>query len=292
MAPEDLRRVYAHTIGEIAKIRTEGLVRALAIVPREKYIGPGPWSVLTFATPGGQPEYVLTPDADLAHLYQDVVIAIDPARGLNNGQPSFLASCLDSLDLGVGERVIHIGCGVGYYTAIIAEVVGPNGYVLGVEIDPALAARARANLSHFSNVKIVHADGSSLVHAESDAIFVNAGVTELKRSWLQALAPKGRLLVPMTTHFDNPQGVAIGAGKVLKLVKCPNGFSAKFIFGVAIYHCTGARAPGAAEALRASLAREDTEAVRSLRLDAHEIDSRCWLHDDSFCLSTLEPGLC
>ena len=31
---------------------------------------------------------------------------------------------------------MHIGCGVGYYTAIIAEVVGPNGGVIGVEIDP------------------------------------------------------------------------------------------------------------------------------------------------------------
>jgi hypothetical protein len=42
MALEDLRRVYAQTIGEIAKIRTEGLVRALAIVPREKYLSSRP----------------------------------------------------------------------------------------------------------------------------------------------------------------------------------------------------------------------------------------------------------
>ena len=39
---------------------------------------------------------------------------------LNNGQPSYLAFCLDNLDLREGDRVLHVGCGVGYYTVMAA----------------------------------------------------------------------------------------------------------------------------------------------------------------------------
>jgi protein-L-isoaspartate(D-aspartate) O-methyltransferase len=94
---------------------------------------PSPKARLSRADASGTPGYTSTPDADPAHLYHDVVVAIDAPRQLNNGQPSFLAFCLDSLDLKAGERVVHIGCGVGYYTAIIAEVIGPKGHVLAQE---------------------------------------------------------------------------------------------------------------------------------------------------------------
>jgi protein-L-isoaspartate O-methyltransferase len=52
-----------------------------------------------------------------------------------------------------------VGCGLGYYTAVIATVVGPTGRVVGVEVDGALAARARANLSAFDCVEVVEAAG-------------------------------------------------------------------------------------------------------------------------------------
>jgi len=174
----------------------------------------------------------------------------------------------------------------------LAGIVGASGYVLGVEIDPELAARARENLSHLLQVEISHADGSTLSPVEFDAIFVNAGVTELKHGWLEALAPRGRMLVPLTTHFDNAQNAEVGLGKILKLVRRPNGFSAQLISDVGIYNCTGARAIETHEALRISLARDDADAVQSLRLDAHKVDSNCWLHTHSFCLSTLKLVPC
>ena len=73
-------------------------------------------------------------------------MAIDPARGLNNGEPSFLAYLIDALELKAGEHVAHIGCGTGYYSAILAEVVGKKGRVTSVEIDQKLAVRAKRNL--------------------------------------------------------------------------------------------------------------------------------------------------
>ena len=76
-----------------------------------------------------------------------VLVALDANRTLNNGEPASLSRWLDSLDLGPGDRFLHIGCGVGYYTAIAAEMVLPRGGVVGVEVDPQLAERAKRNLS-------------------------------------------------------------------------------------------------------------------------------------------------
>ena len=85
-------------------------------------------------------------DADPRHLYRDVLVALDEARGINNGQPSLWAFLIDQLDNAAGKNVLHLGCGTGYYTAIMAELAGPTGKITAVEIDVGLAGRARAAL--------------------------------------------------------------------------------------------------------------------------------------------------
>src|ERR1700674_3327090 len=202
MVTEALRLAYAQQIADTARLRSNAVRRAFAVVPREKFLGPGPWSILSWADASGTPGYTSTPDADPAHLYHDIVVAIDASRQLNNGQPSFLAFCLDSLDLKAGERVVHIGCGVGYYTAIIAEVIGPKGHVTGVEIDSDLASRARKNLAHLDHVEVLQADGGEFNFPPNDAIFINAGATHVRSDWLDNLRPGGRLLVPLTFAAD------------------------------------------------------------------------------------------
>jgi protein-L-isoaspartate(D-aspartate) O-methyltransferase len=62
-------------------------------------------------------------------------IALDPARNLINGQPGTLARYIDEMAIHPGERAFHVGCGVGYYTAILAEVTGPGGQVVATEVD-------------------------------------------------------------------------------------------------------------------------------------------------------------
>ena len=66
------------------------------------------------------------PTEDPRDLYHNILIAIDKDRNVNNGQPSALARWIDALDLKTGDRVYHLGSGVGYYTAIMREVVGPE----------------------------------------------------------------------------------------------------------------------------------------------------------------------
>ena len=123
------------------------MVNAFATVPREQFVGPGPWRI---KSPMDLAEYWTTDDNDPSHVYHDVLIALDESRGIHNGQPSLWVYLFDHLDLMPGEHVLHLGCGTGYYTAIIAELVGSAGRVTAVEIDATLAQRARAALAELA----------------------------------------------------------------------------------------------------------------------------------------------
>jgi len=280
---EGLRARYADDLRSVAALRSEALVRAFATVHREDYLGPGPWRVLE-ALPGG---YRTTEDADPRHLYANVLVAIDESRLLNNGQPSALASWFDALDIAAGDRMLHIGCGVGYYTAIAAEVVGAGGAVSAVELDPELAQRAARNLAGYSWVTVHCADGSRFDPGPQDVIFVNAGATDPQPVWLRSLAEGGRLLFPMTVANDER---GIGGGHMLRLERIGAGFEARFVSPVGVYPCIGARDDQANAALRDAFGGGGQDEVHSLRSDAHEPDASCWLHRPGYCLSRFAPG--
>jgi protein-L-isoaspartate(D-aspartate) O-methyltransferase len=227
-------------------------------------------------------DYTDTPDADPVHVYDNVLVALDPERRLNNGEPAALLRWLDSLELRPGERFLHVGCGVGYYTAIAAFGVRPGGRVTGIEIDPELAARARRNLEKDGDIEIVSGDGSAVLGRTFDAIYVNAGATEIVPPWLDSLAPGGRLLVPLTVGVT---GMNLGAGCMLLVRRASGAFSAEFRGPVGIYHCAGARTDAGDARLRALFANGQPAGVRRLRRERHREDETCDLHGETFCLS-------
>lgn len=282
----NIRRRYAEEIRAASNIRSEALVEAFAKVEREHFLGSGPWQIARTVNSLWQwiasrlyGSYRTTPDNDPKHLYQDVLVAIDPRRKLNNGLPSAIAFWLDALDLQAGDRVLHVGCGVGYYTAIIAEVVGHAGHVVGVEIDAELAARARENLSDLEHVEVLPSDGGEYVLEPFDAIFINAGVSYPREVWLDGLKPGGRLLLPLTTDT--------GQGGMLKVEREEGGYAARFLSTVSVFPCTGARDVESSRRFTESMKRKSFKLVQSLRREPHEIDDTCWLHGSGFCLSTL-----
>ena len=281
----ELRRRYAETLRAAANLRSEALVQAFARVPREHFLGPGPWQVLLSPSGGA---YEMTADADPAHLYRNVVVAIDPQRFLNNGHPSSLALWFDALDLRPAERVLHVGCGVGYYTAVLAETVGAAGQVTGVELDRELADRARGNLTYLPHVSVLHGDGAVLDTGPRDAIFVNAGATHPQPLWVDRLTLGGRLMVPLTASLDAGDTNGIGMGLMLKVTREAQGYPAQFVSPVGIFPCIGTRA--ADQRLRDAFARGNWDAVRSLRRVPHEVADTCWLHGAAFCLSTVGPA--
>jgi protein-L-isoaspartate(D-aspartate) O-methyltransferase len=277
---EMARSVFAEKIREMAALKSDGLVRGLASVPREEFIGPGPWQILRLPNLAGG--YVTTPDADPRHLYDNVLVALDPGRGLNNGEPASLARWLDSLDLAPGNQFLHVGCGVGYYTAIAAEAVNPGGGVVAVEVDPELAERARKNLRPWQHVRVVSGDGSQNGDARFDGIFVNAGATEPMSTWLDQLAVKGRLLLPLTVDAPVP---IHGVGHMWLITRQSARYSARIVSGVGVFPCAGARTPEGNDLLRRAYDTGGFDQVRSLRRDPHPADEHCWLHASRFCLS-------
>jgi protein-L-isoaspartate(D-aspartate) O-methyltransferase len=290
---DDIRRFYAEEIRAVANVQTERLVAAFAKVPREHFLGAGPWQIANpdswqamspSAQMKGGGSYRTTVDADPKHLYHNIVVAIDADRQLNNGQPSGLAAWLDALELREGERVVHVGCGVGYYTAIITEVVGLRGHITGVELDADLAERARKNLAYLKQAEVVQADGGEYAPEAADAIFVNAGATHLRAVWLDSLRPAGRLIVPLTAAKDES---ANGMGFMLKVKREDEGYAARFISPVMIFPCIGSRNAESNQHLREAMMRGNWGAVQSLRRDSHDLSDTCWLHGDGFCLSTL-----
>lgn len=279
------RRDFANRIAAIARLKSPDLVEALAHVPREDFVGPGPWKIMRPPFMGG---YVETPDADPIHLYDTVAVALDASRHLNNGEPSGLLEWLDALDIGRGIRFLHIGCGIGYYTAIVAHAASSDGVILALEADPGLAGRARQNLAAYGNVTVRCATGANPTDGCFDAIFVNAGATEILPSWLDQLCDRGRLLVPLTTARHGVGNGQIGLGQVLRVEQRGESYDAGFISPVGIFHCIGARTEHGEEKLRAAFQRGELSALRSLRRDGHDEGPSCWLHGASFCLSRID----
>jgi protein-L-isoaspartate(D-aspartate) O-methyltransferase len=277
---EESRREFAEKIRSLAGLRSSRLVEAFATVPREQFLGPGPWLLTSPVLGSG---YRLTPDDDPRWLYDNVLVALDADRNLNNGEPAALARWLDALDLAPRTRFLHIGCGVGYYTAIAAAAIS-GGSLVGVELDPDLAERARRNLSRWPQVSVIAGDGSDFADDPFDVIFVNAGATEPLPRWLDQIRVGGRLLVPMTVDLPTP---GLGGGHMLLITRHAAAYSARFISPVGVFHCGGARTSEGRDLLKRAYVRGGQERVRSVRRDQHPSTEKCWLHGAHFCLSFL-----
>jgi protein-L-isoaspartate(D-aspartate) O-methyltransferase len=189
-----VRRAYAKEIVATSGIPDARVETAFTELRREDFLDPGPWLVI-----GERGDYVPTPSADPAYLYLDHVVGILPERHLNNGQPSLHAKLLAHAGPQEGDHVVHVGAGTGYYTAIMAHLVGRSGKVTAIELDPGLADRARVNLSSYPNVSVICGNGAVVPFDAADVVYVNAGATRPAEAWLDGLAEGGRLILSLTT---------------------------------------------------------------------------------------------
>jgi protein-L-isoaspartate(D-aspartate) O-methyltransferase len=285
---EDCRRFYAEEIRFAAHLNSSALIQAFATVPREQFLGSGPWELgapeMRTMSGLGSIKMSYTRVDDPRQVYHNVVVALDKENDINNGQPSSLACWIDALDLKPGARVYHLGCGVGYYTAIIAETVGVEGTVVGSEVNPRLAERARQNLASYPNVSVHAGDGAEFDPGVCDAIFINAGVTHPLPLWLDRQREDGRLVFPLTMSI----GPNRGAGFMTKIVREHDHFSAQVVSAVAIYSCTSARDPKREPLLKASLSNGALLRMKSLRRDPHEAAETCLVHGSEVCISATE----
>ncbi|GKQ54969.1 protein-L-isoaspartate O-methyltransferase [Bradyrhizobium sp. Ce-3] len=279
-----IRGAYAKQIMAAANVSDPRVTAAFAAIPRGDFVGPGPWLMLRW----WHRDYTPTPDADPVYLYTNDLVALLPERRLNNGQPSLHAYLMHQAAPAVGEHVVHVGTGTGYYTALLAHLAGPTGRVTGIEYDPELAARARANLVPYANVEIIEGDGTLASFDAADVIYVNAGCTRPAARWLDGLADGGRLILPLTSDegFKGgaPEQVA-RSGAVFRIRREGTGYHASWISPVAIIPCDGGRDGASEKALAEAFARGGWQKVTRLHRDAGIPDERCWLRGDGWCLA-------
>ena len=269
------RRAYAAEITRRAGVSDPRIEAAFAAVPREDFVGFPPWRI------GSGGFFGLASSDDPARLYEDVLVAIDAERGINNGQPSLHAQSLDALGLKEGETVLQIGAGAGYYTAVLAELVGAKGRVIAYEIAPDIAARAAANLARTPQVEVRARSGVEDL-PQADAIYVSAAASHPVRVWLDALKPGGRLVFPL-------QAVS-SSGAMLIVTRPEHGeaWPARLLTQVVFIPCEGAQDAEMGRKLDQAFRRGGQPGVRSLRFGSAPSETD-WVRGDGWALST-EPA--
>lgn len=276
-----LRRAYARQVTFLGEAASPALEDAYANVPREAYLGRGPWPI--FRRPGG---YLPTPDDDPAWLYWDILVGIIPERGLNNGQPSAHAAWIAAAAPAPGEHVVHVGAGVGYYSAIMAHMVGPSGVLTAIEFDTDLAARAAANLAHLLRVRVLQGDGSVTPFAPADVIYVNAGATRPAPAWLDGLRDGGRLILPLTTKLNfQLWDIRRPSGAVFRITRRGKDFDADFIGPIGVFPCEGMRDEESERALATAFEKGGFQDVKRLRRTADIPDEDCWVKTPGWSLA-------
>ena len=219
----ELRTAYAGQIARLAELREMRIQEAFAAVPREEFLPPPPWTTISAG--------IAIQTHDLAGIYDNVLVAIAPERGINNGEPALHAAWLDAVSPQPGEMVVHVGAGTGYYTAILARLVTPGGNVEAFEYEPDLAAQAKRNLMDYANVTVHAASAFGRPLPKADVIYVNAGVKAPDAEWLKALKIGGRLIFPWQPEK--------GWGPAILVRRRPGGFSAKPLMTVGFISCSG-----------------------------------------------------
>ncbi|TGP55192.1 protein-L-isoaspartate O-methyltransferase [bacterium M00.F.Ca.ET.230.01.1.1] len=255
--PDEARRFYARLMAAHAQSADPRIEEVFASVPREDFLGPGPWTV--FAGKGR----FETPSADPAYIYQNVLVVLDADKGINNGEPILHAMWLGKVAPKPGETVTHIGAGTGYYTALLARLVEPGGSVIAFELEADLAARAKANLARYANVEVIHGDAVTNPLQPSDIIYVNAGVVAPPAAWLKVLKPGGRMILPWRPSET--------VGLAVLVTRRENGFACQPFMGSWFIPCVGAPVAGVAARIPT---RERAARTRSIWLTKDKAPDR------------------
>jgi protein-L-isoaspartate(D-aspartate) O-methyltransferase len=122
-------------------------------------------------------------------------------HGQTISQPLTVAFMLELLQPKKGDKVLDIGAGSGWQTAMLCQIVGPEGFVYAIERILELKEFSQANVQkyNFQNVEFICADGSKGLSAQApfDKIIAAAAAEEIPQSWKDQLKIGGRLVTPV-----------------------------------------------------------------------------------------------
>lgn len=128
--------------------------------------------------------------------YRNVPLQIGHDQTIS--QPSVVAAMLEALQPRKGHRVLEVGTGSGYSTALLSHLVGKKGSVVSLELVPELAEAAKKKLGDRENVTVVRTDATAFIHPEQfDLLIVNAQATHIPKNLLALVKKSGRVIAPI-----------------------------------------------------------------------------------------------
>jgi protein-L-isoaspartate(D-aspartate) O-methyltransferase len=134
-----------------------------------------------------------------ALAYEDVALPIGAGQTIS--QPSTVVFMLKHLSPKPGERILEVGSGSGWVTALVAELVGKKGNVVGVELIPELTRLGQRNLATYElpQARIVQAIDQVGLPEEApfDKILVSAAAQELPQDLVEQLRVGGTMVIPI-----------------------------------------------------------------------------------------------
>jgi protein-L-isoaspartate(D-aspartate) O-methyltransferase len=180
----ELRQALVGDLVREGRVRSAGVEAALRAVPREVFV------------PGVPLDEVYRPSEAI------VIKRLEGVSVSSASAPDVMAVMLEQLAVEPGQRVLEIGTGTGYNAALLAELVGPDGEVVSVEIDEdlVLAAREHLRTAGYARVQVVLGDGA-LGYAPAapfDRLILTVGAGDIAPAWRDQLRnPGGRLVLPL-----------------------------------------------------------------------------------------------
>ena len=137
-------------------------------------------------------------DRSASDIYEDYPLGI--SYGQTISQPTTVAMMFEMLSPSSGDKILDIGSGSGWTTALLANIVGKSGYVIGLERVDELVEFGNHNLKKykFKNAKIIHAKKELGIKGEQfDRILVSAAANEFPSELTKQLKTGGKLVVPV-----------------------------------------------------------------------------------------------
>ncbi len=166
------------------------------------------------------PRHIFVDEALAIRAYEDTPLPIGSGQTIS--QPWVVARMTELARAGQPlERVLEVGTGCGYQTAVLAHIATE---VYTVERIGALVAKARRNLQALKvkNVRLMHGDGTGKLgeDLQFDAIVITAGTTHIPTGLLEHLKPGGRMVLPLAQHGEHGDGVQ----RLTVILATPDGY--------------------------------------------------------------------
>ena len=158
------------------------------------------------------PRHRFIPTIAIEDAYEDRALAIKERDGAvisSISQPSMIVQMLQMLDVRAGNAILEIGTGSGYHAALLSRLVGPDGNIITLEIEPDLLEAAQRRLRDLGYFNVDVRPAYELTHIDTrfDRIVVTARAVDIEQDWWRLLNDGGRLVVPLDIGYGGERAI-------------------------------------------------------------------------------------